>query len=184
MPKSTTPAATAAPAAAPAAPEVAATETPSSETPAEPMAVAEAAPLPGLPPASSEIAAAPPADLTAAPVTTAEAAPVATAEAAPVATAEAAPVATAEAVPAAEAAPEADAEVPTMVAVKVGDDDAQRFASGKAIIRRGDNLWTIARRVYGRGIKYTTIFEANSDQIRNPNRIYPGQVFDLPEKAE
>ncbi len=73
--------------------------------------------------------------------------------------------------------------VPTMVAVSLGDPDAQRFASGKAIIRRGDNLWTIARRVYGEGLKYTTIYQANTGQIRDPDRIYPGQVFDLPEDA-
>jgi hypothetical protein len=80
------------------------------------------------------------------------------------------------------AAPEPVAEpaVPTMVAVSLGDPEAQRFASGKAIIRRGDNLWTIARRVYGEGVKYTTIYEANNAQIRDPDRIYPGQVFDLP----
>ncbi len=48
------------------------------------------------------------------------------------------------------------------------------------IIRRGDNLWTISRRTYGRGIRYTTIYTANKDQIRNPHRIYPGQVFMLP----
>jgi nucleoid-associated protein YgaU len=74
-----------------------------------------------------------------------------------------------------------DSDVPTMVAEPVGDPEGQRFASGKAIIRHGDNLWTIARRVYGRGIKYTTIYTANSDQIRDPDLIYPGQVFDLPE---
>jgi len=53
------------------------------------------------------------------------------------------------------------------------------------IIRRGDNLWTISRRTYGHGIRYTTIYTANKDQIRNPHRIYPGQVFMLPvgEKA-
>jgi nucleoid-associated protein YgaU len=79
------------------------------------------------------------------------------------------------------AAPEAT--VPTMVAVSLGDPNAQRFASGKAIIRRGDNLWTIARRVYGEGLKYTTIYEANTGQIRDPDRIYPGQVFSLPEMA-
>ena len=73
--------------------------------------------------------------------------------------------------------------VPTMVAVSLGDPDAQRFASGRAIIRRGDNLWTIARRVYGEGLKYTTIYQANTGQIRDPDRIYPGQVFDLPEDA-
>jgi len=48
------------------------------------------------------------------------------------------------------------------------------------IIRRGDNLWTISRRTYGRGIRYTTIYTANKDQILNPHRIYPGQVFTLP----
>jgi nucleoid-associated protein YgaU len=48
------------------------------------------------------------------------------------------------------------------------------------IIRRGDNLWTISRRTYGRGIRYTTIYTANRDQIRNPHLIYPGQVFLLP----
>lgn len=89
----------------------------------------------------------------------------------------------AEAQPAAAAAePEAAPEpaVPTMVAVSVGDPDAQRFGSGMAIIRRGDNLWTIARRVYGEGVKYTTIYQANTGQIRDPDRIYPGQVFQLP----
>ncbi|HTN60286.1 MAG TPA: LysM peptidoglycan-binding domain-containing protein [Devosia sp.] len=90
--------------------------------------------------------------------------------------------------PAAETAepqvPTAAGDVPTMVAVAVGDPEAARFASGKAIIRRGDNLWTIARRVYGAGIKYTTIYEANTGQIRDPDWIYPGQVFDLPKSAE
>lgn len=76
-----------------------------------------------------------------------------------------------------------ETSVPTMVATAVGDPEAARFASGKAIIRTGDNLWTIARRVYGAGIKYTTIYEANNGQIRDPDRIYPGQVFDLPSAA-
>lgn len=78
-----------------------------------------------------------------------------------------------------ELAPPED-DVPTLRAVPVGDPDAMRFASGKAIIRRGDNLWSIARRVYGAGLKFTTIYKANKDQIRSPHRIYPGQVFDLP----
>jgi nucleoid-associated protein YgaU len=87
--------------------------------------------------------------------------------------------------PATPAPPTASDEtsVPTMVATAVGDPEAARFASGKAIIRTGDNLWTIARRVYGAGIKYTTIYEANNGQIRDPDRIYPGQVFDLPSAA-
>lgn len=48
------------------------------------------------------------------------------------------------------------------------------------IIKPGDNLWRISRKTYGRGIRYTTIFQANRDQIRDPNRIYIGQIFKLP----
>jgi nucleoid-associated protein YgaU len=99
---------------------------------------------------------------------------------APVAVADApAPISAPEPAPAAPPAAEAE-PVPTMVGVAIGDPDADRFASGKAIIRRGDNLWTIARRVYGDGVKYTTIYEANTGQIRDPDWIYPGQVFELP----
>jgi nucleoid-associated protein YgaU len=67
------------------------------------------------------------------------------------------------------------------VAEPEGEPGSGRFASGKAIIRHGDNLWTIARRVYGSGLSYTTIYQANTDQIRDPHWIYPGQVFDLPK---
>ncbi|ASP32317.1 LysM peptidoglycan-binding domain-containing protein [Labrenzia sp. VG12] len=49
------------------------------------------------------------------------------------------------------------------------------------IIRKGDNLWRISRRLYGEGVRYTTIYQANQDQIRNPDLIYPGQVFLTPE---
>lgn len=48
------------------------------------------------------------------------------------------------------------------------------------IIRRGDNLWRISRRVYGRGVRYTTIYLANETQIVNPDLILPGQVFSVP----
>ena len=45
---------------------------------------------------------------------------------------------------------------------------------------RGDNLWRISKRVYGRGARYTVIFDDNHNQIRNHHLIYPGQVFVLP----
>lgn len=48
------------------------------------------------------------------------------------------------------------------------------------IIKRGDNLWRISRSTYGKGLRYSTIYQANRDQIRNPDLIYPGQVFVLP----
>lgn len=46
---------------------------------------------------------------------------------------------------------------------------------------RGDNLWNIARAHYGTGWHHTKIFDANKDQIRDPDLIYPGQVFSLPK---
>lgn len=51
---------------------------------------------------------------------------------------------------------------------------------GAIVIQPGNNLWRIARHTYGAGIQYTLIFEANREQIRDPNLIYPGQVFSLP----
>ncbi|UYN93308.1 MAG: LysM peptidoglycan-binding domain-containing protein [Enhydrobacter sp.] len=48
-------------------------------------------------------------------------------------------------------------------------------------IVRGDNLWNIARAHYGEGLRYTLIFDANKDQIRDPDLIYPGQIFSLPK---
>lgn len=47
-------------------------------------------------------------------------------------------------------------------------------------VTRGDSLWRISRLTYGEGARYAVIYKANRDQIRNPDRIYPGQVFVLP----
>jgi hypothetical protein len=46
---------------------------------------------------------------------------------------------------------------------------------------RGDSLWRISRRVLGQGQRYTQIYEANTAQIRDPNRIFPGQVLVSPQ---
>lgn len=51
------------------------------------------------------------------------------------------------------------------------------------IIRRGDTLWQISRRVYGQGVRYTTIYLANAKDIANPDRIEPGQIFSVPNEA-
>lgn len=48
------------------------------------------------------------------------------------------------------------------------------------IVQPGNNLWNIARRVYGHGLQYTVIYQANRGQIRDPDLIYPGQTFTLP----
>jgi nucleoid-associated protein YgaU len=50
------------------------------------------------------------------------------------------------------------------------------------IVQPGNSLWRIARRTYGNGVQFTVIYEANKDNIRNPDLIYPGQIFNLPKK--
>ncbi len=51
-----------------------------------------------------------------------------------------------------------------------------------ATVARGDSLWRISRQAYGEGTRYSLVYRANRDRIRNPDRIYPGQVFVLPLK--
>jgi nucleoid-associated protein YgaU len=47
-------------------------------------------------------------------------------------------------------------------------------------VSRGDSLWRLSQLSYGAGTRYAVIYKANRGQIRNPNLIYPGQVFVLP----
>ena len=49
-------------------------------------------------------------------------------------------------------------------------------------VQPGNTLWALARERYGQGILYVRVFEANKDKIRNPDLIYPGQVFQLPNE--
>ncbi len=48
------------------------------------------------------------------------------------------------------------------------------------IVQPGNSLWRISRRVYGEGLRFSVIYRANRDQIRNPDLIYPGQIFVVP----
>ncbi len=47
-------------------------------------------------------------------------------------------------------------------------------------VQPGNTLWAIARDNYGEGILYVRLFEANRDRIRDPDLIYPGQIFEIP----
>ena len=57
-------------------------------------------------------------------------------------------------------------------------------AGGSRVVSRGDSLWTLSRLAYGDGARYAVIFNANREKIHNPNLIYPGQTFVLPQKAQ
>ncbi len=85
--------------------------------------------------------------------------------------------------PAAPAAPSATNEVAASDPTQPTTIEQAPLTESKetVIIRRGDTLWQISRRVYGLGVRYTTIYVANEDKINNPDRILPGQIFGLPK---
>ncbi|MGO4836417.1 LysM peptidoglycan-binding domain-containing protein, partial [Rhizobiaceae sp. 2RAB30] len=77
-----------------------------------------------------------------------------------------------------KAAAELAANPPVVTAPKL------EAVESAVIIRRGDSLWRISRRVYGLGVRYSTIYLANQDQITDPDRIWPGQVFSVPDQTK
>ncbi|MEL6521491.1 MAG: LysM peptidoglycan-binding domain-containing protein, partial [Pseudomonadota bacterium] len=64
------------------------------------------------------------------------------------------------------------------VAIRPG---VRGIAASAITVQPGVTLWSIASDRYGDGFAYVKVFEANQDQIRNPDLIYPGQVFALPD---
>ena len=73
-------------------------------------------------------------------------------------------------------------EAPAALAAAMAEQTGEGFG-GVAVktVQPGHTLWAIARERYGDGIMYVNVFAANRDRIRNPDLIYPGQVFVLPE---
>jgi nucleoid-associated protein YgaU len=82
--------------------------------------------------------------------------------------------------------PEPSADLPDNppdVSAPVAITGQLQRTDSSVIIRRGDTLWHISRRIYGQGVRYTTIYLANQQQIKDPDMIWPGQIFTLPEKS-
>ncbi|MEG3620272.1 Ig-like domain-containing protein [Magnetovibrio sp. PR-2] len=48
------------------------------------------------------------------------------------------------------------------------------------VVQPGNSLWRLAENTYGKGLRYHMIYEANQSLIRDPDLIYPGQIFRLP----
>ena len=136
------------------------------------------------------IAAAPPPPPRPAPVARQEAKPAADDKSDVVASLPAPRLASAPDRPAARAAkPRAMARVPastTVASASPADALSAAPAEGGSsrVISRGDSLWALSRLAYGDGARYAVIFNANRGKIHNPNLIYPGQTFVLPQKAE
>lgn len=75
-----------------------------------------------------------------------------------------------------------DGRVAQRLALSLPQPAALQLGPGQDyVVQRGNSLWQIARRTYGAGTRYLVIYSANLAQIRDPARIYPGQVFRLPK---
>ncbi len=71
-----------------------------------------------------------------------------------------------------------------VAAIMAIDTSASGFDVAVRTVQPGATLWAIAEEQFGDGIMYVAVFEANRDQIRNPDLIYPGQVFRLPQASQ
>lgn len=74
-----------------------------------------------------------------------------------------------------KAAPEPPIEKPA-VASPTSESAGRTYT-----VQSGDTLWAISEEMYGSGAKYKKIFEANTDQLDNPDKIRPGQVLVIPD---
>lgn len=50
------------------------------------------------------------------------------------------------------------------------------------VVVKGDNLSKIAKHFYGNANEWKRIFEANKDQLKDPDKIFPGQKLSIPRK--
>ncbi len=71
-----------------------------------------------------------------------------------------------------------------VAAVLAEETTVEGFEVAVKTVQPGATLWAIAEENLGAGIFYIEVFEANSDLIRDPNLIYPGQIFRIPEISQ
>jgi nucleoid-associated protein YgaU len=66
--------------------------------------------------------------------------------------------------------------------VEGGSSSTAPAPSGRSYtVVKGDSLSKIAKQFYGDAQKWRKIYEANRDEIKNPDLIYPGQTFTIPD---
>lgn len=66
-------------------------------------------------------------------------------------------------------------------AAGTGDTTTNTAPIRSVTVQKGDTLWAISRERYGDGVLYVKLFDANRNSIRDPDLIYPGQIFTIPE---
>lgn len=78
---------------------------------------------------------------------------------------------------------DAAGKVIARIAQPIEQPDFATLTPGGAqvVVQPGNSLWRLARRTYGEGLRYSVIYEANKERVRDPDLIYPGQVLQLPQ---
>ena len=72
-------------------------------------------------------------------------------------------------------------EAPAVLIAAQPDSPAESPPIQSVTVQTGDTLWAISRERYGDGLLYVRVFEANRKNIRDPDLIYPGQIFSIPD---
>lgn len=75
-------------------------------------------------------------------------------------------------------------EAGNVAAVLAEETTQDGFQVAVKTVQPGSTLWAIAEENLGKGIYYVEVFEANRDLIKDPDLIYPGQIFRIPEAPE
>jgi nucleoid-associated protein YgaU len=172
-PAAATPAATTPAAATPAASAVPTPSAPAAPSPSPSVAIAAAEPTSAPSAAAAPVAPAP------APSVSAVAPPSEASVSAVAPPSEASARAVAPPAPSAAALPQTPAasETPTATTAHAVVPEVLTYS-----VVKGDNLWDLAVKYYGDGLRYADIFSANASQIHDPNLIYIGQIFVVPAK--
>ncbi|AZR24237.1 peptidoglycan-binding protein LysM [Xanthomonas vasicola] len=67
--------------------------------------------------------------------------------------------------------------------VRTSVQSTAQLVEESVTVQAGDSLSSIAKRHLGDGNLWTRIFEANRETLKNPDKIFPGQVLRLPAKS-
>ncbi|CAD7386283.1 LysM peptidoglycan-binding domain-containing protein [Xanthomonas arboricola] len=67
--------------------------------------------------------------------------------------------------------------------VRTSVQSTAQLVSESVTVQAGDSLSSIAKRRYGDGNLWPRIFEANRETLKDPDKIFPGQVLQLPPKS-
>jgi nucleoid-associated protein YgaU len=71
---------------------------------------------------------------------------------------------------------------PVQTILALAEEEAADTAPVRLVtVQPGNTLWGISRRSYGEGTLYVRVFDANKERIKDPDLIYPGQVFTVPD---